>query len=94
MWVHADVVNLETGTEQRTNDFRFTWCRENGPPLKRMVVPKTYGGKSAFAWCPMNINEVRLTDLGMWCRGDAVDRRTARAGDGRRDTEAAQEGIG
>ncbi|KAI0369063.1 Thioesterase/thiol ester dehydrase-isomerase [Pilatotrama ljubarskyi] len=41
--VHADVVNLETGTEQRMNDFRFTRCRESGPPLSRMVVPKTYG---------------------------------------------------
>ncbi|KAI0776841.1 Thioesterase/thiol ester dehydrase-isomerase [Trametes elegans] len=48
VWVHADVVNLETGTEQRTNDFRFTWCRENGEPLKRMVVPKTYG--EAMQW--------------------------------------------
>ncbi|KAI0668880.1 Thioesterase/thiol ester dehydrase-isomerase [Trametes maxima] len=48
VWVHADVVNLETGAEQRTNDFRFTWCRENGPPLKRMVVPKTYG--EAMQW--------------------------------------------
>ncbi|OSD03700.1 Thioesterase/thiol ester dehydrase-isomerase [Trametes coccinea BRFM310] len=48
VWVHADVVNLETGTEQRTNDFRFTWCIENGPPLKRMVVPKTYG--EAMQW--------------------------------------------
>ena len=44
VWVHADVVDLATGTEQRTNDFRFTWCREDGPPLKRTVVPKTYGG--------------------------------------------------
>ncbi|KAI0742690.1 Thioesterase/thiol ester dehydrase-isomerase [Daedaleopsis nitida] len=43
VWVHADVVNLETGAEQRTNDFRFTWCREYGPPLKRIVIPKTYG---------------------------------------------------
>ncbi|KAI0656279.1 Thioesterase/thiol ester dehydrase-isomerase [Cubamyces menziesii] len=48
VWVHADVVDLETGTEQRTNDFRFTWGRENGPPLKRMVVPKTYG--EAMQW--------------------------------------------
>ncbi|PIL25877.1 transporter [Ganoderma sinense ZZ0214-1] len=48
VWVHADVVNLETGTEQRTNDFRFTWCRETGPPLKRIVVPRTYG--DAMQW--------------------------------------------
>ncbi|EJF60136.1 Thioesterase/thiol ester dehydrase-isomerase [Dichomitus squalens] len=48
VWVHADVVDLETGTEQRTNDFRFTWCRETGPPLKRIVVPKTYG--EAMQW--------------------------------------------
>ncbi len=52
VWVHADVVNLATGAEQRTNDFRFTWGRENGPPLKRMIVPKTYGGEPPFdeAW--------------------------------------------
>ncbi|KAH9922303.1 Thioesterase/thiol ester dehydrase-isomerase [Epithele typhae] len=46
--VHADVVNLATGTEQRTNDFRFTWCRESGPALNRIVVPKTYG--EAMQW--------------------------------------------
>lgn len=42
----ASVVDVRTGKEQLTNDFRFTWCREDGEPLKRMVVPMTYQGKS------------------------------------------------
>ncbi|KAI0371462.1 hypothetical protein BV20DRAFT_965198 [Pilatotrama ljubarskyi] len=39
----ADVVKLETGTELRTDDFRFIWCRD--PPLFRMVAPKTHGDR-------------------------------------------------
>jgi acyl-coenzyme A thioesterase 9 len=35
---------VKTGSEQTTNDFRFTWCRESGEPLKRIVVPQTYKG--------------------------------------------------
>ena len=40
----ANVVDTRTGTEQLTNDFRFTWCREDGEPLARTVVPMTYQG--------------------------------------------------
>ena len=46
--VKAMVVEVETGAEQMTNDFRFTWCREEGEPLKRMVVPMTYQGTLCF----------------------------------------------
>ncbi|THH16286.1 hypothetical protein EW146_g4324 [Bondarzewia mesenterica] len=46
--VQANVVDVETGLEQMTNDFRFTWCREEGAPLARKVVPKTY--KEAMLW--------------------------------------------
>lgn len=46
--VQANVVDPATGEEQTTNDFRFTWCRESGAPLKRTVVPKTYKGERRF----------------------------------------------
>lgn len=42
--VKANVVDVRTGREQLTNDFRFTWCREDGESLGRMVVPMTYEG--------------------------------------------------
>ena len=49
--VKANVVDIRTGTEQMTNDFRFTWCREDGEPLKRTVVPMTYQGACAgLSW--------------------------------------------
>ncbi|KAF8064151.1 Thioesterase/thiol ester dehydrase-isomerase [Lyophyllum atratum] len=46
--VKANVVDLKTGSEQTTNDFRFTWCREQGEGVPRKVVPKTY--KEAMLW--------------------------------------------
>ncbi|OBZ74437.1 Acyl-coenzyme A thioesterase 9, mitochondrial [Grifola frondosa] len=48
VWVQANVVDPQTGAEQTTNDFRFTWCREHGAPLTRMVVPRTY--TEAMQW--------------------------------------------
>ncbi|KDQ23856.1 hypothetical protein PLEOSDRAFT_1079134 [Pleurotus ostreatus PC15] len=42
--VKADVIDPKTGQEQTTNDFRFTWCRDHGPPLEKVVVPRTYRG--------------------------------------------------
>jgi hypothetical protein len=44
--VKADVVDVRTGAEQTTNDFRFTWCQERGKESAglRHVVPKTYKG--------------------------------------------------
>ncbi|KAF4568343.1 hypothetical protein EYR40_010253 [Pleurotus pulmonarius] len=42
--VKADVIDPKTGEEQTTNDFRFTWCRDHGPPLEKVVVPRTYRG--------------------------------------------------
>ncbi|KAL5478680.1 hypothetical protein ACEPAI_1957 [Sanghuangporus weigelae] len=44
VFVKANVIDVKTGTEQHTNDFKFTWG-ETGPdsePLRRMVVPQTY----------------------------------------------------
>ncbi|KAF9472834.1 Thioesterase/thiol ester dehydrase-isomerase [Pholiota conissans] len=49
--VKANVVDVKTGLEQTTNDFRFTWCQEHGPsasPNLREVVPKTY--REAMLW--------------------------------------------
>jgi hypothetical protein len=40
--VEANVVDVTTGSEQTTNDFRFTWALDE--PLARRVVPKTYEG--------------------------------------------------
>ncbi|KAG9022731.1 hypothetical protein FRB95_014275 [Tulasnella sp. JGI-2019a] len=48
VWVQADVIDPSTGEEHTTNDFYFTWCRDEGEPLKRMVVPRTY--KEAMIW--------------------------------------------
>ncbi|KAA1475712.1 Thioesterase/thiol ester dehydrase-isomerase [Dentipellis sp. KUC8613] len=46
--VEANVVDVETGAEVMTNDFRFTWCGHGGGPLNRKVVPKTYN--EAMLW--------------------------------------------
>jgi len=40
--VEANVVDISTGLEETTNDFRFTWTLHDGPLLSRNVVPKTY----------------------------------------------------
>ncbi|KAB5591265.1 Acyl-coenzyme A thioesterase 9 [Ceratobasidium theobromae] len=40
--VRAEVIDPATGEENLTNTFRFTWVREDGPPLRRIVVPRTY----------------------------------------------------
>ena len=44
--VTANVVDVETGNELTTNEFRFTWCRDDSPAVvpRRTVVPKTYKG--------------------------------------------------
>lgn len=44
VFVQANVVDPLTGAEQKTNDFRFTWCDDGGEPLQRVVVPQTYAG--------------------------------------------------
>ena len=63
--VKANVVDVRTGTEQLTNDFRFTWCREKGEePLKRMVVPMTYQGASLQ--CTLHLGALTLGVEAMW----------------------------
>ncbi|QRV94330.1 thioesterase superfamily protein [Ceratobasidium sp. AG-Ba] len=46
--VRAEVIDPATGEENLTNTFSFTWVREDGPPLGRMVVPRTYD--EAMRW--------------------------------------------
>lgn len=46
--VTANVVDVKTGLEQNTNEFRFTWCKERGNPGPRKVVPQTYKGVVIF----------------------------------------------
>ncbi|KZV98933.1 Thioesterase/thiol ester dehydrase-isomerase [Exidia glandulosa HHB12029] len=49
--VQADVLDIVTGSAQTTNDFRFTWCADDGAPLSRSVVPVTYQGVfQAMMW--------------------------------------------
>lgn len=49
MFVQANVVDPLTGAEQKTNDFRFTWCDDGGEPLQRVVVPQTYAGMTSIS---------------------------------------------
>jgi acyl-coenzyme A thioesterase 9 len=42
--VQANVVDVRTGHEETTNDFRFTWCPDDGAAVVRGVVPNTYRG--------------------------------------------------
>ncbi|KAG6332320.1 hypothetical protein ID866_6767 [Astraeus odoratus] len=42
--VQASVVDVQTGNEETTNDFRFTWARDDGQSVSRIIVPKTYQG--------------------------------------------------
>ncbi|KAL5524920.1 hypothetical protein ACEPAF_8789 [Sanghuangporus sanghuang] len=44
VFVKANVIDVKTGTEQHTNDFKFTWGEidPESEPLRRMVVPQTY----------------------------------------------------
>ncbi|KAI0316952.1 Thioesterase/thiol ester dehydrase-isomerase [Amylostereum chailletii] len=60
--VKADVVNVESGIEQMTNDFRFTWCAQGGG-IPRKVVPKTY--REAMLW----LEGRRALEVGAAIRG-------------------------
>ncbi|KAJ6554055.1 Thioesterase/thiol ester dehydrase-isomerase [Mycena vulgaris] len=63
--VTANVVDVETGNERTTNEFRFTWCRDDDSALtvSRKVVPKTY--KEAMLW----LEGKRALELGDEIRG-------------------------
>jgi len=63
--VKANVVDVQTGQEQTTNDFRFTWCQELGKasPDLRKVVPETY--TEAMLW----LEGKRALEVGAEIRG-------------------------
>lgn len=61
--VTANVVDVKTGSEQTTNEFRFTWCKHEGDPPPRKVVPKTY--KEAMLW----LEGKRALEIGDEIRG-------------------------
>ncbi|KAK0463123.1 Thioesterase/thiol ester dehydrase-isomerase [Desarmillaria tabescens] len=61
--VTANVVDVKTGSEHTTNEFRFTWAKEEGHHLSRKVVPKTY--KEAMLW----LEGKRALELGDQIRG-------------------------
>jgi acyl-coenzyme A thioesterase 9 len=53
--VTANVVDVQTGSERTTNEFRFTWCRDDNAASispKRQVVPKTYKGGRHYISMP------------------------------------------
>lgn len=73
--VQANVVNVATGKEQTTNDFRFTLCTDQNIPLTRKVVPKTYKGlcssivlPSPSALCTVYI-DTPYTEAMQWLEG-------------------------
>ncbi|KAJ7777578.1 Thioesterase/thiol ester dehydrase-isomerase [Mycena maculata] len=64
--VTANVVDVETGNERTTNEFRFTWCRDDESAASvatRKVVPKTY--KEAMLW----LEGKRALEMGDEIRG-------------------------
>lgn len=62
VWVQADVIDPTTGEEHTTNDFYFTWCRDDGEPLKRMVVPRTYKGERHLIYLCLYRADVVMRD--------------------------------
>ncbi|KAF9529036.1 HotDog domain-containing protein [Crepidotus variabilis] len=67
--VRANVVDVKTGEEQTTNEFRFTWSQEFGKHSQnlRTVVPKTY--KEAMLW----LEGKRALALGAEIRGSRMN---------------------
>lgn len=62
--VQANVVDVRTGHEQTTNDFRFTWYPDDGAAVVRQVVPKTY--QEAMLW----LEGKRALEMGNQIRGE------------------------
>lgn len=53
VFVQAKTIDVKTGVEQHTNDFKFTWGESDpdNEPLKRVVFPETYAGKLLHGLC-------------------------------------------
>lgn len=47
--VQANVVDVKTGREETTNDFRFTFARDDGYHEVPRIIPRTYHGMIAPA---------------------------------------------
>lgn len=62
--VQANVVDVRTGHEQTTNDFRFTWYPDDDTAVVRQVVPKTY--QEAMLW----LEGKRALEMGDQIRGE------------------------
>ncbi|KAF6757787.1 Thioesterase/thiol ester dehydrase-isomerase [Ephemerocybe angulata] len=75
--VRANVVDVKTGTEKTTNDFRFTWCQDSPAQPSapgRHVVPKTYA--EAMLW----LEGRRALELGSLIRGTQKEKEGEIAG--------------
>ncbi|TEB22448.1 Thioesterase/thiol ester dehydrase-isomerase [Coprinellus micaceus] len=70
--VRANVVDVKTGSERTTNDFRLTWCLDTEPEgfKTRQVVPRTY--REAMLW----LEGRRALELGAQIRGTQQGRST------------------
>lgn len=63
-------MDVATGAEQTTNDFRFTWCRDHGETLDRKVVPRTYKGAHSAKSSSSLTDDYKLwTEAMLWLEG-------------------------
>ncbi|KAF5332045.1 hypothetical protein D9758_016556 [Tetrapyrgos nigripes] len=68
--VTANVVDAQTGSEQTTNEFRFTWAKvDTDSANQRKVVPKTY--QEAMLW----LEGRRALEMGDEIRGLRTQKR-------------------
>ncbi|KAF8556736.1 Thioesterase/thiol ester dehydrase-isomerase [Imleria badia] len=61
--VQANVVDVKTGREETTNDFRFTFAKDDGCHGMPRIVPKTY--QEAMLW----LEGKRALEMGIQIRG-------------------------
>lgn len=69
MGVQANVVDVATGSEETTNDFRFTYCTDQGRQSKRKIVPKTYKGVSIQHLCVSQLMPCGFAEAMLWLEG-------------------------
>ena len=63
------VVEVESGAEQMTNDFRFTWAAaQDGEKAIPLVVPKTYRGTCSRRH-PEHGANLRFAEAMKWLEG-------------------------
>ena len=64
------VVEVESGAEQMTNDFRFTWAAaQNGEKSIPLVVPKTYRGTCSLIVIPSMELTFAFSEAMKWLEG-------------------------